>query len=349
MDQGYYFYLSYERSECDGYMERFFRDLIAEVSSISGVSQNRAAFLDKHAIGARDDWSGATKAGLEASRTLVAMFSPAYFSRPTPLQEFELFRSRVDDAVRDGRPASLILPVLWAPRDLLRNAPPAADEFLSGSGEYPPEFVEEGLRWVMRRGGRYKLFVSTLADKIVRAAEASVLPESEVSSVPPPVAPPYVDPPSPSETSAAGRLQAFLCHASGDKPRVRELCGKLKADGVDPWLDEERLLPGHRWEDEIRKALKSSHAAIVCLSEHALSKVGYIHRELKHVLDVAAEQPRDSLFLMPIKLDDCGIPDGLEEYHATSLFEPQGYARLKNALDLRAYQLNLERTRWRTA
>ncbi len=38
-------------------------------------------------------------------------------------------------------------------------------------------------------------------------------------------------------------LKVFLCHASGDKPAVRELYHKLTAEGwVDPWLDEEKLI-----------------------------------------------------------------------------------------------------------
>ena len=34
------------------------------------------------------------------------------------------------------------------------------------------------------------------------------------------------------------KLRAFLCHASQDKPAVRELYQRLLAEGwIDPWLD----------------------------------------------------------------------------------------------------------------
>jgi hypothetical protein len=39
-------------------------------------------------------------------------------------------------------------------------------------------------------------------------------------------------------------LRVFLCHASADKPAVRELYEKLTARGIDAWLDEKKLLPG---------------------------------------------------------------------------------------------------------
>ena len=41
------------------------------------------------------------------------------------------------------------------------------------------------------------------------------------------------------------KLRVFLCHSSQDKPIVRELYQRLNAEGwIDPWLDEEKLLPG---------------------------------------------------------------------------------------------------------
>ena len=41
------------------------------------------------------------------------------------------------------------------------------------------------------------------------------------------------------------KLKDFLCHVSQDKPVVRELYQRLFAeDWIDPWLDEEKLLPG---------------------------------------------------------------------------------------------------------
>jgi hypothetical protein len=53
-------------------------------------------------------------------------------------------------------------------------------------------------------------------------------------------------------------LRIFLCHSSGDKPEVRNLYQRLSSDGFDPWLDEEKLLPGQKWKSEIPKAVKTS-------------------------------------------------------------------------------------------
>lgn len=45
--------------------------------------------------------------------------------------------------------------------------------------------------------------------------------------------------------SQTRKLRVFLCHASQDKPVIRELYQRLSAeDWLNPWLDEEKLLPG---------------------------------------------------------------------------------------------------------
>jgi hypothetical protein len=60
-------------------------------------------------------------------------------------------------------------------------------------------------------------------------------------------------------------LNIFLCHASGDKPAVRELYEALQHDGFDPWLDEENLLPGQDWNYEIARAVRNSDVVLVSL------------------------------------------------------------------------------------
>ncbi|MBK8782858.1 MAG: toll/interleukin-1 receptor domain-containing protein [Anaerolineales bacterium] len=51
-------------------------------------------------------------------------------------------------------------------------------------------------------------------------------------------------------------LKVFLCHAHADRDPVRGLYTRLTKDGVDAWLDKEKLLPGQDWELEIRKAVR---------------------------------------------------------------------------------------------
>jgi len=56
-------------------------------------------------------------------------------------------------------------------------------------------------------------------------------------------------------TESKRPLKVFLCHAHSDKDAVNALYDRLTNDGVDAWLDKEKLLPGQDWELEIRKVV----------------------------------------------------------------------------------------------
>src|SRR5438067_2159122 len=140
-------------------------------------------------------------------------------------------------------------------------------------------------------------------------------------------------------TDSPRLLRIFLCHSSGDKPAVRQLYLRLCSDGFEPWLDEEKLLPGQRWREEIPRAVRDSDVVIVCLSHASVGKAGYVQREIKYALDIALEQPDDAIFLIPLKLEECEVPESLNEWQWVNFFEENGYGRLKRALDYRAEAL----------
>jgi len=139
---------------------------------------------------------------------------------------------------------------------------------------------------------------------------------------------------------ASQPLSVFLCHSSGDKPRVRELYGKLKSDAILPWLDEESLIAGQVWEREIKKAINESDVVLVCLSRGSVTREGFIQKEIRFALDVAAEKPEGAIFLIPVKLEVCETLEQLKELHYVKLFEERGYDLLLKALRVRAEVLN---------
>ncbi len=127
-----------------------------------------------------------------------------------------------------------------------------------------------------------------------------------------------------------GRI--FLCHSSADKEAVRRLYHRLRADGFNPWFDEEDLLPGQDWQLEIPKAVRSSTIVLVCLSRFSVNKSGYIQKEIKYALDVADQQPEGAIFIIPVRIEECIVPDRLSQWQWVDLFEEQGYSRILRAL-----------------
>jgi hypothetical protein len=133
-------------------------------------------------------------------------------------------------------------------------------------------------------------------------------------------------------------LKVFLCHGSEDKPAVRKLYHQLLAFGVEPWLDEESLLPGQDWKYEITKAVRESNIVIVCLSRTSVGKSGFVQKEIKYALDVADEKPEGSIFLIPARLEECPLPDRLSGRQWVDLFQENGFERLLKSLQTYANQ-----------
>ena len=109
----------------------------------------------------------------------------------------------------------------------------------------------------------------------------------------------------------------------------------MKGLGHEPWLDEDKLLPGQNWDYEIRRALERCDIVLVCLSEHSMKR-GYIQKELKRALDIADEFPPGALFLVPVRLSSSEMPDRLKHLHYVDMFQPNGLKRLSAALAARA-------------
>lgn len=150
-----------------------------------------------------------------------------------------------------------------------------------------------------------------------------------------------VDSPS-SANRTRRRLRVFLSHSSNDKPAVRRLRDRLEAAGVDPWLDQTNLLGGQKWKREIRKAVETSDVVLLCLSASSTTKDTFIREEFEFVLEVGAKQPEDTIFVIPLKLENVQPPDQLADLQWVNLYERDGFERLMLALRKRASELDIE-------
>jgi hypothetical protein len=138
------------------------------------------------------------------------------------------------------------------------------------------------------------------------------------------------------------KLKVFLCHSSQDKTKVRKLYQRLKTDEIEAWFDEESLFPGQDWHREIRYAVTKSDVVIVCISEQAVNKRGFLHKEIKYALDVADEHPENAIFIIPLKLEQCDVPERLNRWQWLNYFEETAYEKLLGSLRLCASKLELE-------
>ncbi|MGI9509637.1 MAG: toll/interleukin-1 receptor domain-containing protein [Geminicoccaceae bacterium] len=110
----------------------------------------------------------------------------------------------------------------------------------------------------------------------------------------------------------------------------------MRTFGFDPWLDEIDLLPGQAWKEEIPKAIAGAKVFLACLSSQSIDKVGYVQTELRHALTAFGRHPPGAIYLIPVRLDQCRIPDfsipdlalGLKDIQWVDLFDDDGLDRL---------------------
>lgn len=103
--------------------------------------------------------------------------------------------------------------------------------------------------------------------------------------------------------------KVFISYVPEDTETARKLYNDLKQWGIELWFDKEDLLPGQKWKDEIRKAIKDSSFVLALLSSKSVSEKGHYHKELKTAFDTRDECPSSEIFIIPVRLDDCKPSD----------------------------------------
>jgi hypothetical protein len=123
--------------------------------------------------------------------------------------------------------------------------------------------------------------------------------------------------------------KVFISHASEDKDRfVLDFASRLRAHGIDAWLDRWEMLPGDSLVDKLfEEGLHSATAVVVVLSTNSVDKP-WVREELNAAF---VKHVDSGTKLIPVVLDDCRVPECL----ASTLWE-----RISN---LSAYEESFER------
>jgi hypothetical protein len=71
----------------------------------------------------------------------------------------------------------------------------------------------------------------------------------------------------------------FVSYCSKDKPVVRGLAERLKADGLRVWFDEWEIRAGDSIQHKIDEGLERSRVLVLCMSAQAFGSAGRPHRQ----------------------------------------------------------------------
>lgn len=131
---------------------------------------------------------------------------------------------------------------------------------------------------------------------------------------------------------AAKPLRIFLCHSGSNPVEVKNLYNLLNKSGYKAWLKEEDLLPGQNIKSTIKQEVSQSDLIIVLLTKDFAVKAGSFQSELNLALQTALEKPPNSIFIIPVRLEESTIPSNLSDLAYTDLFAPGGYETLAKTL-----------------
>ncbi len=115
---------------------------------------------------------------------------------------------------------------------------------------------------------------------------------------------------------AAKSYDLFISYGRDDVNHVRKIVDRLVKEDLSVFFDVASLMPGQRWDAEIRSALSSAKAVLVCLGSEE-RKLGFINQEIKIALDVVDTLPEGSTFIIPVLLpgaDPDSVPTNLAQF-----------------------------------
>lgn len=104
----------------------------------------------------------------------------------------------------------------------------------------------------------------------------------------------------------------FIVYARKDIETAKEVANLLRKANLEPWLDIDNIVPGQIWKDEINRAMASSGAAIILISEHLMAG-NYSRHEMDMLLKGFKSGGVKSIPIIPVRIDDTTPPDDLSE------------------------------------
>lgn len=134
------------------------------------------------------------------------------------------------------------------------------------------------------------------------------------------------------EDMSTSDVKIFVSYASEDKDTVKRIYTRLKNKGYTPWMDEYNLLGGKPWKPTIKKAIADCDLFLICLSENT-DKDSFIQHEIRDALEKSKEKRQFSTYILPLRLEDCEVPDWLKHIQWTDYFDKEGWSKLIQAIE----------------
>ena len=129
------------------------------------------------------------------------------------------------------------------------------------------------------------------------------------------------------------RPSLFIAYSHFDKDSVRPLYRALQAAGFQTWLDEQNLVPGQMWHQEVDRAIRATDVILLCFSSQTDVHHGFIAKEIEAATRLSSQSAGP--ILIPVRLNQSEPPRSLRHVQWVDYFAPDGLERLIQAIERR--------------
>jgi len=103
--------------------------------------------------------------------------------------------------------------------------------------------------------------------------------------------------------------KVFISYVGDNYDAAEELYDLFQNNDLDPWLDKKKLKIGQDWNLYIQEAIEKSDFIVMLFSTKSVLKRSFYQKELRTALRLVEEKLPTDIFILPVKVEDCEIPE----------------------------------------
>jgi hypothetical protein len=129
----------------------------------------------------------------------------------------------------------------------------------------------------------------------------------------------------------ASKPTALISYSRKDRETVDGLARRLSSRGIRTWMDTKQIIGGY-WQTEIKRGLRHSNFFIACLSRNTAQPGDVLRFEYASALEIQQERLEGDIFIVPVRLEPCEIPEAFSKFQTIDLYDQAGWDNLLRAL-----------------
>lgn len=117
-------------------------------------------------------------------------------------------------------------------------------------------------------------------------------------------------------------MKVFLCYPSEVEGTAREVKAFVRSVDIECWFDKDSLVAGEDWDRSRRIALEQADVVLVLCAAATTQRNGVYQRELNEALRLSEDRRVGTVYILPLRIEDCPLPPELRRLQYVDHFDP---------------------------